>query len=188
MWMLTLRYIFLSDPGNQVSMGSYFSNWETFVRLNWDSGRWSCQLNTNWQCKLGDPRQCTIAKEVTKPGGQIWNQCKWLHLVPQFDTIFLFSIVIIIIIMMISQVPQLPWMLVGFPIPGKFIPINRPEKRLDFSKSHVLPNFCPKLPIFLHTSMEFRNSTEEWQDSIMISHRKQGPTKIPLWNPITRAE
>ena len=56
------------------------TNWATFCRLNWcDSGWWRYQLNTNWWCQYSI--QGNVTMHVTSPGGQLWNQCKWCHLV-----------------------------------------------------------------------------------------------------------
>ena len=29
---------------------------------------------------IGNPSQCNVAMQVTRPGGQLWKQCKWRHL------------------------------------------------------------------------------------------------------------
>ena len=56
---------FLSDSGIPWvrSMGPSVSD-NTFCRLNWrDSGWWRYQLDTNWYCQLGNPRQCGNASD-----------------------------------------------------------------------------------------------------------------------------
>ena len=73
-----------SDLWIQVSL----TNNQTFVRLNWcDSGWWRYQLNTNWQYySVNGVIQYNVTTQVMQPGGQLWNQCRWGHLMTKFGT------------------------------------------------------------------------------------------------------
>ena len=59
---------------------------EPLLRLNWcGSGWWTYQPNTILWCQSMGQSKAML--QVTPPGDQVCNQCKWRHLVVKFVTI-----------------------------------------------------------------------------------------------------
>ena len=81
----TSFYLFLSDPGvpgpiygsSCLKLSIPFANLTDVTLADED---------TNSTDNVKRAIQGNVAMHVTLPGGQLWNQCKWCHLVAKFAT------------------------------------------------------------------------------------------------------